>query len=96
MLEELSPAQAFELMEYAAMEPFGEVRADLRMAHAMLQAYDIARGKSGRKLTLGEFTLYADIAEASRGRRKTDALTQQLNALAAAGKRKKNGAVKHG
>lgn len=94
MLEELSPAQAFELMEYAATECFGEVRADLRMAHMMLQAYNIARGKKGRSLSIGEFMLYADIAEGSRGRRKTDKLVQQLNALAAS--KRSNGAVPHG
>jgi hypothetical protein len=68
MLEQLTPEQAFELQAYAAMEPFGEVRMDLRFAH-ILASYFGANSKKGTKIpSLGAFTLYADLIDAAKER----------------------------
>lgn len=45
------------------MEPFGEVRQDLRMAKWIQFFYDSKRGRKGKTFSLGEFTMYADLAE---------------------------------
>lgn len=43
------------------MEPFGEVRDDLRMANMIKFYYDSRRGKKGKAVTLGSFSLYDDL-----------------------------------
>lgn len=70
LFSQLTPEQLFELRLYFAQEPFGEMRADLRMAHMMRFYYDMKRGRKGKRLSLGQLTLYPDLAEA--------ASTQQL------------------
>ncbi len=88
MLEQLTPVQAYELSEYATIEPFGEVRSDLRMANAMLQVYNVNRGKKGRRMKLGEFTLYDDIVESAS---QEESLQSRLGALVATGRAVMNG-----
>lgn len=48
---------------YYQSETFGEVRQDLRMAHMLRFYYDIKAGKKRKKLSLGQLTLYPDLAE---------------------------------
>lgn len=63
MLDELTPEQAYELILYHGIEPFGEVRKDMRMAKMMQFYYDSKRGSKGKSILLGEFMMYEDIAE---------------------------------
>jgi hypothetical protein len=65
MIDSLSPEQAYELQLYYSVESFGEMRNDLRMANMLRFYYDIKRGKKGKKLSLGELTLYPDLIESS-------------------------------
>ena len=58
MLDALTPEQAYELCCYHSMEPFGEVRADIRMARLLQFYYDSKRGKKGKKFRLEDFMLY--------------------------------------
>ena len=65
MLNQLTPEQAFELCAYHGIEPFGEVREDLRMAY-LLSSYVRANSKKGAKVPpLASFTLYRDLIESS-------------------------------
>lgn len=73
MLNELTPEQRFELTAYFAMEPFGEVREDMRMARWLQFYYDAKRGKKGAARALGEFMLYDDFMEAARGNQASEA-----------------------
>lgn len=92
LFEQLTPEQAWELRYYAAIEPFGEVRADYRTAAVLQQQYDIARGRKGQKLSLGEFVLYPDIAKATTEHKATQTLVTALDSMADKPKRKrKNG-----
>lgn len=65
MLEQLSPEQAYELCCYHGIEPFGEVRKDLRMARLLQFYYDAKRGKKGNQMSVEQFVLYGDIAESA-------------------------------
>lgn len=65
MLDELTPDQAFELFCYHAMEPFGEVRQDYRMAKISQLFYNANRGKTSPDIELGQFTMYDDIVDAA-------------------------------
>ena len=67
------------------MEPFGEVRDDMRWANWIRWYYDSKRGKKGEKLTLGELTLYPDIADEARTARSTADLQAYLGRLAQSG-----------
>ncbi len=79
MLDELTAEQQFELFHYHAIEPFGEVRDDLRMAKLIQFYYDAKRGKKGRRMSLADFVLYADMNEAAQENRSSEAAL--LNAL---------------
>lgn len=87
MLDELTPEQAYELFLYHFKEPFGEVRDDLRTASILQFYYDSKRGKKGRRMALGEFTLYPDIAKSAKHAKAAKTLMDQLSSLSA---------VKHG
>jgi hypothetical protein len=78
----LTPEQALELRLYHRLEPFGEVRSDLRMAHAIRFYYDSKRGKKGKSLTLGELTLYPDLAEEESERASDSELRETLGKFA--------------
>lgn len=90
MLEELTPEQQFELCHYASIEPFGEVRSDMRTALQAKQRYDIARGRRGRDMALGEFMLYRDIAEDTAKHKATESLVIALDSMAAKSKKLAN------
>jgi hypothetical protein len=62
-MQELTPEQLYELCCYHAVEPFGEVREDLRMANLLCTYVASKAGKRGRKFTLGEFVMYQDIRD---------------------------------
>lgn len=82
MFDELTPEQATELVIYAAEEPFGEVRADLRHAN-LIGTYLRSKTKKAANRTDLEFMLYRDIAEAGREKRVADDLVSTLDAMAA-------------
>jgi ssRNA-specific RNase YbeY (16S rRNA maturation enzyme) len=85
MLARLTPEQAYELQLYHAMEPFGEVRDDMRMANVLRFYYDAKRGKKGDPLTLGELMLYRDFAEAAAEQRGDRDLQKFLGKVANSG-----------
>jgi hypothetical protein len=78
MLEQLTPAQAFELCAYHGIEPFGEVRMDFRFAQ-LQQMYIGSHRKKGTKVPpLASFTMYVDIAEAAEEKQGTAGLMSEL------------------
>lgn len=83
MFEQLTPDQAFELCAYHGIEPFGEVREDLRMAHILRCYFDSNRRKGSQKIPLGSLTLYPDIIEAAQEAAGTNDLKAHLAALGA-------------
>ena len=50
-------------MTYAAIEPFGEVRHDMRMARLIQFYYESNRSKKGDPSKLVNFMLYSDFHE---------------------------------
>lgn len=91
MLDELTPEQQAELVEYLNTELIGEERLDLRFAALMELQYNMARGKRGKKLSISDFMLYPDFAE-KRGGDTTASLMASLDAsLAAMARRNKGG-----
>lgn len=60
MFDELTPEQRCELLAYSASEPFGEVRADMRMAKLIQFYYESNRSKNAKPSKLGAFMLYSD------------------------------------
>lgn len=63
MFDELTPEQGAELRVYAASEPFGEVREDMRMARLIQFYYESNRSKHSKPSKLSHFLLYSDLAE---------------------------------
>lgn len=63
MLAQLTPEQGYELMLYHAMEPFGELRDDMRLAQMLEFYYTAKGGQKKRTMRLTDFILYADIRE---------------------------------
>lgn len=66
MLEQLTPEQAFELCAYHGIEPFGEVRDDLRMDKILRIYIDSHRKKGTKPLAWGSMAMYQDIVESSQ------------------------------
>lgn len=91
MLDELTPEQQAELVEYLNTELVGEERFDLRFAALMELHYNMARGKRGKKLSISDFMLYPDFSEKRGG--DTASLMASLDAsLTAMAGRNKGGA----
>lgn len=82
MLAELTPEQAFELCAYHGIEPFGEVRDDLRMAHVLRCYFDSKRAKGQKRIPLGSLTLYPDIIESAEEQSGTQELQATLSKFA--------------
>lgn len=78
LFSDLTPEQAFELRAYHAMEPFGEVRADFRMANLISSNLQLHVKKGTKSPPLASFTLYKDIAERAEERRGTEDLANEL------------------
>lgn len=68
----------YELCCYHAIEPFGEVRRDMRMARMIQFYYDAKRGKRGKALALGALTLYDDLVEKASDQASESALLAAL------------------
>lgn len=79
MFDELSPEQRAEHIAYASLEPFGEVRRDMRMARLLQFYYDSNRSKNSKSMRLGDFMLYPDFASDTEAGDATEA--ELLNAL---------------
>lgn len=63
MFDELSPEQRAEHIAYASMEPFGEVRKDMRMARLLHFYTESNRSAKSKKSKLVNFMLYSDFHE---------------------------------
>ena len=74
LADDLTPGQLFELCLYHVIEPFGEVREDLRMASIKQFYYDSKRGKKGKRVPLGDFALYPHLYEKTDGASEADLL----------------------
>lgn len=57
LLRRITGAQFREWQAYYELEPFGEVRADLRAASITQMLYNVNRGKNQRALPLKDFLL---------------------------------------
>lgn len=60
------------------MEPFGEVRDDLRMARMLNFYYDSKRGKRGERRSDAQFVMYDDISERANDAASPAALARAL------------------
>lgn len=55
MLEGLTSRQVAEWQAYSAVEPFGEDRADYRLAYALAVIVSLLKGKDGPPVNVADF-----------------------------------------
>lgn len=80
MLDQLTAEQAYELCAYHEIEPFGEVRDDLRMDHSLRLYF---AGNGSKQIPCGALALYSDIHEAAQIEDSTKDLQSHMESLGA-------------
>lgn len=81
MFDELTHEQRAELLLYAAEEPFGEVRHDMRMAKLIQFYYESNRGTNAKRSKLGSFMLYSDFWPQAQDENEGASEADLLNAV---------------
>jgi hypothetical protein len=81
MLSEMTWAQLVEWQVYASVDPFEEVRADIRAALIAATIANVHRGKGKPAFTVKDFLLQFE--KAADGTQSVEAIKQMLTAFTA-------------
>ena len=88
MLEEITWLKFLEWMSYAELEPFDEVRADLRSAQIVAKIHNLFRSKGDPVLSASDFVLnFGPVKEKPKQTMKEQKNIAYMIATAFAGKK---------